>query len=104
MLGAAALSAPALALSGLPAEAYQGNMERALSALGAAMESSQAATPNKAAIASGPCGSSDARSGKSKPESISPTEGAAIDAAPDSERGRHRPARLRFPLRRPARF
>jgi hypothetical protein len=47
MLGAAALGAPALALSGLAAEAYQGNMERALSALGAAMESSQAATPNK---------------------------------------------------------
>ena len=46
MLGVAALSAP-LALSALPAEAYQGNMERALSALGAAMESLQAATPNK---------------------------------------------------------
>ena len=30
-----------------PAEAYQGNMERALSALGAAMQSLQAATPNK---------------------------------------------------------
>jgi hypothetical protein len=43
MLGAAALGAPALALSALPAEAYQGNMERALSAL----ESLQAATPNK---------------------------------------------------------
>ncbi len=36
MLGAAALAAPALAL---PAEAYQGNVERALSALSAAMES-----------------------------------------------------------------
>jgi hypothetical protein len=47
LLGAAALGAPALALSALPAEAYQGNMERALSALGAAMESLQAATPNK---------------------------------------------------------
>ena len=47
LLGAAALGAPALALSALPAEAYQGNMERALSALGAAMESPQAATPNK---------------------------------------------------------
>ena len=47
MLGAAALGVPALALSGLAAEAYQGNMERALSALGAAMESLQAATPNK---------------------------------------------------------
>ncbi|HEY1886296.1 MAG TPA: hypothetical protein VGG86_09620 [Roseiarcus sp.] len=47
MLGAAALAAPALALSALPAEAYQGNMERALSALSAAMESLQGATPNK---------------------------------------------------------
>jgi hypothetical protein len=47
MLGAAALSAPALALSALPAEAYQGNMERALSALEAAMQSLQAATPNR---------------------------------------------------------
>ena len=47
MLGAAALGAPALALSALATEAYQGNMERALSALGAAMESLQAATPNK---------------------------------------------------------
>lgn len=37
----------ALALSALPAEAYQGNMERALSALGAAMQSLQAAAPNK---------------------------------------------------------
>jgi hypothetical protein len=47
MLGTAALGAPALALSALPAEAYQGNMERALSALEAAMASLQAATPNK---------------------------------------------------------
>jgi hypothetical protein len=47
MLGAAALAAPALALSGLSAEAYQGNMERAFSALGAALQSLQAATPNK---------------------------------------------------------
>jgi hypothetical protein len=47
MLAAAALGAPALALSALPAEAYQGNMQRALSALGAVMESLQAATPNK---------------------------------------------------------
>jgi hypothetical protein len=47
MLGAAAFAAPTLALSALPAEAYQGNMERALSALSAAMESLQAATPNK---------------------------------------------------------
>ena len=47
LLGAAALGAPALALSALPAEAYQGNMERALSALEAALASLQAATPNK---------------------------------------------------------
>jgi hypothetical protein len=47
MLAAAALGAPTLALSALPAEAYQGNMERALSALEAAMQSLQAATPNK---------------------------------------------------------
>ena len=47
LVGAAALAAPALALSTLPAEAYQGNMERALSALEAAMQSLQAATPNK---------------------------------------------------------
>jgi len=47
VLKIAAVSAPALALSALPAEAYQGNMERALSALAAAMGSLQAATPNK---------------------------------------------------------
>ena len=40
-------AAPALALTSTPTLAYQGNMERALSALGAAMESLQAATPNK---------------------------------------------------------
>jgi hypothetical protein len=40
-------AAPALALASTPALAYQGNMERALSALGAAMQSLQAATPNK---------------------------------------------------------
>jgi hypothetical protein len=47
MLGAAALAAPAPALFALPAEAYQGNMERGLSGLGAALQSLQAATPNK---------------------------------------------------------
>ena len=47
MLRAAALGAPGLTLSALPAEAYQGNMERALSALEAALQSLQAATPNK---------------------------------------------------------
>ena len=47
MLGAAAVAAPTLALSALPAEAYQGDMARALSALGAALGSLQAATPNK---------------------------------------------------------
>jgi hypothetical protein len=48
LLGAAGVAAaPALALSALPAEAYQGNMERALSALEAALQSLQAATPNK---------------------------------------------------------
>ncbi len=47
MLAATALAAPALALSALPVEAYQGNMERPLSALGAARLSLQAATPNK---------------------------------------------------------
>jgi hypothetical protein len=46
-IAAAAAAAPALALSAIPAEAYQCNMERALSALGAAMQSLQAATPNK---------------------------------------------------------
>jgi hypothetical protein len=47
ILGAAVLAAPAVALPALPAEAYQGNMERALSALEAALQSLQAATPNK---------------------------------------------------------
>jgi hypothetical protein len=36
-------AAPALALTSTPTLAYQGNMERALSALGAAMQSLQAA-------------------------------------------------------------
>ncbi len=44
LIGAAA---PALALTSTNAFAYQGNMERALSALSAALASSQAATPNK---------------------------------------------------------
>jgi hypothetical protein len=42
-----AAAAPALALTSTPTLAYQGNMERALSALEAAMQSLQAATPNK---------------------------------------------------------
>ena len=46
-IATAAAAGSALALSALPAEAYQGNMERALSALGAALGSLQAATPNK---------------------------------------------------------
>ena len=40
-------AAPALALTTTPTLAYQGNMERALSALEAAMQSLQASTPNK---------------------------------------------------------
>jgi hypothetical protein len=40
-------AAPALALTSTPTLAYQGNMERALSALEAAMQSLQASTPNK---------------------------------------------------------
>jgi hypothetical protein len=47
ILKVAAVGAPALALSALPAEAYQGNMERALAALSGAMQSLQASTPNK---------------------------------------------------------
>jgi hypothetical protein len=46
-MAAAGAAGSALALSALPAEAYQGNMERALSALEAAMQSLQAATLNK---------------------------------------------------------
>jgi hypothetical protein len=46
-IATAGAAGSALALSALPAEAYQGNMERALSALEAAMQSLQAATPNK---------------------------------------------------------
>ena len=42
-----AAARPALALTATPALAYQGNMERALSALEAALQSLQAATPNK---------------------------------------------------------
>ena len=47
MAAASVAAAPALALTSTPTLAYQGNMERALSALGAAMQSLQAATPNK---------------------------------------------------------
>ena len=43
----AATPAIALALTSIPAEAYQGNMERALGALQAALDSLQQATPNK---------------------------------------------------------
>ena len=46
-IATAAAAGSALALSALPAAAYQGNMERALSALEAALGSLQAATPNK---------------------------------------------------------
>lgn len=45
-LAAAALPAT-LALSSTPANAYQGNMERALASLQDAMASLEAATPNK---------------------------------------------------------
>jgi hypothetical protein len=44
---ASAAAGSALALTSTRAFAYQGNMERALSALEAAMASLQAATPNK---------------------------------------------------------
>jgi len=47
MLKIAAIGAPALVLPALPAEAYQGDMERALPALSAALGSLKAATPNK---------------------------------------------------------
>ena len=47
LLAAAGAAGSALALTSTPALAYQGNMERALSALEAAMASLQAATPNK---------------------------------------------------------
>ena len=47
MAAAGVAAAPALALTSTPTLAYQGNMERALSALEAAMQSLQAATPNK---------------------------------------------------------
>jgi hypothetical protein len=46
-LATAGAAGSALALTATPTLAYQGNMERALSALGAAMQSLQAATPNK---------------------------------------------------------
>ncbi len=46
-IATAGAAGSALALASTPAVAYQGNMERALSALGAAMQSLQAATPNK---------------------------------------------------------
>ena len=39
--------ASAVALTSLPASAYQGNMEHALAALGEALGALQAATPNK---------------------------------------------------------
>jgi hypothetical protein len=46
-IAAAGAAGSALALTPTPSLAYQGNMERALSALGAAMQSLQASTPNK---------------------------------------------------------
>ena len=46
-IATAGAAGSALAFSALPAAAYQGNMERALSALGAALGSLQSATPNK---------------------------------------------------------
>jgi hypothetical protein len=55
LAAAGVAAAPALALTSTPTLAYQGNMERALSALEAAMQSLQSASQTKAAIASGPC-------------------------------------------------
>jgi hypothetical protein len=46
LAAAGVAAAPALALTSTPTLAYQGNLERALSALGDAMESLRAATPN----------------------------------------------------------
>jgi hypothetical protein len=46
-IAAAGAAGSALALTSTPSLAYQGNMERALSALGAAMQSLQESTPNK---------------------------------------------------------
>ncbi|HEY3621325.1 MAG TPA: hypothetical protein VGL12_02810 [Roseiarcus sp.] len=46
-IAAAGAAVSALAVTSTPTLAYQGNMERALSAIGAAMQSLQAATPNK---------------------------------------------------------
>jgi hypothetical protein len=46
-IAAAGAAGSALAVAAAPALAYQGNMERALSALEAALVSLQAATPNK---------------------------------------------------------
>ena len=46
-IATAGAAASALALTATPTLAYQGNMEQALSALQAALQSLQAATPNK---------------------------------------------------------
>jgi hypothetical protein len=46
-IAAAGAAGSSLTLTALPAEAFQGNMERALSALGAAMQFLQASAPNK---------------------------------------------------------
>jgi hypothetical protein len=46
LAAAGVAAAPALALTSTPTLAYQVNLERALSALGEAMESLRAATPN----------------------------------------------------------
>jgi len=46
-VAAAGAAGSALAFASTPTLAYQGNMERALSALEAALQSLQAATPNK---------------------------------------------------------
>ena len=46
-IAAAGAAGSALTMTALPAEAYQGNMERALSGLGAALQFLQTATPNK---------------------------------------------------------
>ena len=95
-------AAPALALTSTPTLAYQGNRERALPALGAAMQSLQAATPNKAAIASGRCASSNAPWQRFRQESISPpsTEAAATEEVWFKDGGRSMERRHRlFPAR-----
>lgn len=92
---AGALATAAMASGAVEAEAYQGNMERALSSLYDALASLRESTPNKAATGRRLFASSSRRSRKRRPESPSPTPMAAAASSSDPPTSQRLPAQRR---------